>query len=48
MFLPESFTNVVELEETLHEYIRYYNEVRTKPALNNSSPVQYRAQYLTS
>ncbi|MFU2058985.1 IS3 family transposase [Avibacterium volantium] len=31
----------------MHEYIRYHNKVRIKPALNNLSPVQYRAQYLT-
>ncbi|SUB26673.1 transposase InsO family protein [Avibacterium gallinarum] len=47
-FYPNRFANVVELEEVLHEYIRYYNEVRIKPALNNLSPMQYRAQYLTS
>ncbi|WP_155721258.1 IS3 family transposase, partial [Aggregatibacter actinomycetemcomitans] len=29
------------------DYIRYYNEERIKPKLNNLSPVQYRAQYLT-
>lgn len=36
-----------ELEVALHEYIHYYNEQQIKPTLNNLSPVQYRAQYLT-
>ncbi|MFU2060008.1 IS3 family transposase [Avibacterium volantium] len=33
---------IAELEKALHEYIRYYNEQRIKPALNNLTPVQYR------
>ncbi|WP_126372997.1 IS3 family transposase [Avibacterium volantium] len=48
MFYPNRFANVAGLGMTLHKYIRYYNELRIKPALNNLSPVQYRAQYFTS
>ncbi|MFZ7130645.1 MULTISPECIES: IS3 family transposase [Avibacterium] len=48
MLYPNHFSNVVDLEEALREYILYYNELRIKPALNSLSPVQYRAQYLTS
>ncbi|WP_162616830.1 IS3 family transposase, partial [Aggregatibacter kilianii] len=41
------FNNIDELERAIHDYIRYYNEERIKLKLNNLSPVQYRAQYLT-
>ncbi|WP_411675258.1 IS3 family transposase [Aggregatibacter actinomycetemcomitans] len=42
-----SVKNIDESERVLHDYIRYYNEERIKPKLNNLSPVQYRVQYLT-
>ncbi|EKX97955.1 IS3 family transposase [Aggregatibacter actinomycetemcomitans] len=47
IFLFLSVKNIDESERVLHDYIRYYNEERIKPKLNNLSPVQYRVQYLT-
>ncbi|WP_372651567.1 IS3 family transposase [Aggregatibacter actinomycetemcomitans] len=47
IFLFVSVKNIDESERVLHDYIRYYNEERIKPKLNNLSPVQYRVQYLT-
>lgn len=46
-FYGRQFTTVDELEDALHNHIRYYNEHRIKASLNNLSPVQYRAQYLS-
>ena len=46
-FYSLQFNNIDELERAIHDYMRYYNEERIKPGLNNLSPVQYRAQYLT-
>lgn len=46
-FYSRQFKDIDELERAIHDYIRYYNEERIKPKLNNLSPVQYRAQYLT-
>lgn len=38
------FKSIEELEATLTEYIRYYNNDRIKLKLNGLSPVQYRTQ----
>ncbi|KYK77935.1 integrase [Aggregatibacter actinomycetemcomitans serotype e str. SC936] len=46
-FYSRQFKDIDELERAIHDYIRYYNEERIKPKLNNLSPMQYRAQYLT-
>ncbi|WP_238374912.1 IS3 family transposase [Aggregatibacter actinomycetemcomitans] len=46
-FYSRQFKDIDESERAIHDYIRYYNEERIKPKLNNLSPVQYRAQYLT-
>ncbi|EHK90853.1 integrase catalytic subunit [Aggregatibacter actinomycetemcomitans RhAA1] len=46
-FYSRQFKDIDELERAIHDYIRYYNEERIKPKLNNLSPVRYRAQYLT-
>ena len=46
-FYSRQFNDIDELERAIHDYMRYYNEERIKPGLNNLSPVQYRAQYLT-
>ncbi|TYB20942.1 IS3 family transposase [Aggregatibacter actinomycetemcomitans] len=46
-FYSRQFKDIDELERAIHDSIRYYNEERIKPKLNNLSPVQYRAQYLT-
>ena len=43
-FHGESFTSLAQLERTLHEYIRYYNEERCSLKLKNLSPVAYRTQ----
>ncbi|OZV15172.1 hypothetical protein RO04_11075 [Aggregatibacter actinomycetemcomitans] len=46
-FYSRQFKDIDESERAIHDYIRYYNQERIKPKLNNLSPVQYRAQYLT-
>lgn len=46
-FYGHQFSTIDELEQTLHEHIRYYNEKRIKTGLKNLSPVQFRAQYLS-
>ena len=46
-FYLNKFDNVEQPEQSLHRYIRYYNEERIKPHLKNMSPVQYRAHYLS-
>ena len=46
-FYSRQFNDIDELERAIHDYIRYYNKERIKLGLNNLSPVQYRAQYLT-
>ena len=43
-FYLKKFESVDQLEEALHEYIRYYNHDRIKQKLKGLSPVQYRIQ----
>ena len=43
-FHGECFSSLAQLERTLHEYIRYYNEERYSLKLKNLSPVAYRTQ----
>ena len=43
-FHGECFSSLAQLERTLHEYIRYYNEERCSLKLKNLSPVAYRTQ----
>lgn len=45
-FYTKQFSDVDELEEELHEYIKYYNTERIKLKLKGLSPVQYRTQSL--
>ncbi|HEK2791961.1 TPA: IS3 family transposase [Proteus mirabilis] len=45
-FYTKQFRNLDELEEELHEYIKYYNTERIKIKLKGLSPVQYRTQSL--
>lgn len=45
-FYTRKYASVAELEEALHEYIRYYNHDRIKLKLKGLSPVQYRIQSL--
>lgn len=40
------FKTYAELEQTLHDYIAYYNHERIQIKLNGLSPVQYRTQSL--
>lgn len=40
------FASIDDLEQTLKEYIRYYNHERIKAKLKGLSPVQYRTQSL--
>jgi putative transposase len=45
-FYGEQFNSVDELEQTVKEYIHYYNHERIKAKLKGLSPVQYRTQSL--
>ena len=45
-FYGEKFNSVDELEQTVKEYIHYYNHDRIKVKLKGLSPVQYRNQSL--
>ncbi|MDM1271025.1 IS3 family transposase, partial [Acinetobacter indicus] len=45
-FYGEEFNSVEELEQTVKEYIHYYNHERIKVKLKGLSPVQYRTQSL--
>lgn len=40
------FTSLDELELTMHEYIKYYNEERIQVKLKGLTPVEYRNQAL--
>lgn len=44
MFLWKSFKHIEELEQTINEYARYYNEKRIQLKLKGLSPIQYRTQ----
>ena len=41
----QDFKSIEDFEKQLHEYIRYYNEIRIKSRLGGKSPVQYRKAY---
>ncbi len=43
-FYGEEFQSVDELEQTVKEYIHYYNHERIKVKLKGLSPVEYRTQ----
>ena len=45
-YFGKRFEHFAELEQTLHEYIRYYNEERIRVKLKGLSPVKYRTQSL--
>ena len=45
-FYGEEFNSIDELEQTVKEYIHYYNNERIKVKLKGLSPVQYRTQSL--
>lgn len=45
-FYGEQFNSVDELEQTVKEYIHYYNHERIKVKLKGLSPVDYRTQSL--
>ena len=45
-FHGHEFASIDELEQTVKEYIHYYNHDRIKVKLKGLSPVQYRAQSL--
>jgi putative transposase len=48
LFKLQKFSSIEELKTAIAKYIRYYNNDRIKSALNNLSPVQYRAQIMTT
>ncbi|EXC02787.1 MULTISPECIES: IS3 family transposase, partial [Acinetobacter] len=45
-FHGEKFQSIDELENTIREYIHYYNHERIKVKLQGLSPVQYRNQFI--
>lgn len=45
-FYGKEFKSVDELEQTVKEYIHYYNHERIRVKLKGLSPVQYRTQFL--
>lgn len=45
-FHGQKFTSIDELEQTVKEYIHYYNHDRIKVKLKGLSPVEYREQAL--
>ena len=47
-FYGEEFKSVDELEQTVKDYIHYYNHERIKVKLKGLTPVQYRNQSLLS
>lgn len=47
-FYGKKFKSVEELEQTVKEYIYYYNHERIKVKLKGLSPVQYRTQSLNA
>ncbi|ERS00651.1 transposase IS3 [Acinetobacter sp. COS3] len=47
-FYGKKFTSVEELEQTVKEYIHYYNHERIKVKLKGLSPVQYRTQSINA
>ncbi|RPD85556.1 hypothetical protein EGK75_09700 [Neisseria weixii] len=47
-FYTRKYASAAELEEALHEYIRYCNHDGIKLKLKGLSPVQYRIQSLKS
>ncbi|MGG3862881.1 IS3 family transposase, partial [Aneurinibacillus aneurinilyticus] len=36
------YTTTAIVEQTVEDYIHYYNNIRIQAKLNNQSPVQYR------
>lgn len=46
MFYGKVYRSRRELEQAIHDYIRYYNEDRIKEKLGYLSPVEYRQQQL--
>lgn len=42
MFYTEEFNSIEQLEQRIHEYIRYYNHERIHTKLKGLPPVQYR------
>ncbi len=45
-YFGEKFETFEQLEDRIHEYIRYYNHERIQVKLKGLSPVQYRTQSL--
>lgn len=48
MFYGVSFESYKSLEESIHEYINYYNKYRIKTKLKGKSPEQFRKHTLKS
>lgn len=45
-YFGRRFETFAELEQTLHDYVSYYNHERIQAKLKGLSPVEYRAQPL--
>ena len=43
-YFGQEFNTYEELEQTIHDYIAYYNNERIQMKLNGLSPIQYRKQ----
>ena len=45
LFYLNKYTSIDQLKKEINEYIKYYNNDRSKSNLNKMSPIQYRGHY---
>ena len=45
LFYLNKYTSIDQLKKEINEYIKYYNNDRSKSNLNKMSPIKYRAHY---
>jgi putative transposase len=45
LFYLKKYTSIDQLKKEINEYIKYYNNDRSKSNLNKMSPIKYRAHY---
>ncbi|PHI39427.1 hypothetical protein CBG46_01405 [Actinobacillus succinogenes] len=43
-YYGQAFDTIEELEQSIHDYIRYYNEERIQLKLKGLNPIEYRKQ----
>ena len=46
LFYLNKYTSIDQLKKEINEYIKYYNNDRSKSNLNKMSPIQYRAHFV--